>query len=62
MCSNGDAWSNEETDLIDELANVVMDIIRPMVGLSEDGNSDKDDELYHRIHTALKETYKELTK
>jgi hypothetical protein len=41
-----------QLEFIDELTNTVMDIIREQFGIRCD--SDEDDELYGRIHEALK--------
>ena len=37
-----------------------MDVVRKEFHLKSD--SDKDDRIYSKIHTAIKETYKEITK
>lgn len=49
-----------ELELIDSLTNVVMDILRPRFNIDRD--SDQDDQLYGEIHTAIKATYREITK
>lgn len=47
-----------EMELIDELTNVVMDIIRRRFNI----NDDLDDELYGEIHEAIKNTLRETLK
>ena len=47
-----------DIELIDELTNVVMGIVRAEFKVNPD--SDYDDELYGTFHTALRETYSEI--
>ncbi len=49
-----------EIEMIDELTNCVMDIMRDEFKLNHD--TDKDDRIYTDVHNAIGETYKEITK
>jgi len=51
---------DSDIELIDELTNVVMDIIRRKFNINPD--SDEDDELYGEIHDAIKSIYREAMK
>jgi len=48
---------DSDIELIDELTNVVMDIIRRKFNIDPD--SDEDDELYGEIHDAIESIYRE---
>lgn len=53
-----------ENELVDQLTNTVMDIIRREFTLydGEEVPYSQDDALYGEVHAAIRETYKENTK